>query len=142
MKLRFLLLLSVVAIFSSGCAGLSFQSYGSVNRGHKADVGYSKEEVVLNLGEPDTIIKSGDAEAYVYKNFLGSSYFGIVTKVYREDTVVIFRNNVAAGVESVEVGRGLTIFSPIGIDATFPVKTKELTEEIENYEVSVEEPAS
>ncbi len=132
-KLASLIALGLVVCLTPGC--LSFQSYGSPRRGHSLPDGSARADVFANLGEPDSIYKSGDTEVFFYKAYQGETWFGVVNKIRREDTVVVMdgTGNVLT-VSPIEVGQGLSVFFPNIIDATHPVKTTELTEKPENYE--------
>lgn len=138
MKFRFaapLLLASTLGI--TGCAGLSFQTYGPTTRGHQVTEGARRVDVLANLGEPDSIIRTETAEVFVYKGYHGVSYFGVLSKIDRDDTVVIMDlEGSVIMAEPVEVARGWTLFSPAFLDATHPVSTREVTEDPENYDYS------
>jgi hypothetical protein len=124
---------AAVVLFS-GCAGLSFQSYGPTNRGHSSTVGAMRADVLASLGEPDSIYRADDTEAFVYHNYNGASWFGLVNTIKRTDTVVVMddKGEVLA-ISSVEVGTGRTYLSSPLLGATYPVPATELTEGPDNY---------
>lgn len=127
-------LLALVVVTASGCAGLSFQQYGSGTQGHTFSLPATRGDAFINLGEPDSVYRAKGTEVLVYKNYQGASYFGIVSKVRRDDTVVVVNGEGdVVRIQEINVGTGLTIFSPIWADATFPIPTKELREAPENY---------
>jgi len=135
------ILLSILSagtlIFATGCAGISMQSYGSINRGYRVTDGATRADVILGLGEPDSIYRSEDVEVLVYKGYEGSSYFGIYNSLQRDDLVVVLDATKPEGPmltsRRIEVGKGMTLFSSPLFDATYPVSSDELTEEPENY---------
>jgi hypothetical protein len=133
MKSRLLLLLAAGSLaLATGC--LSFQSYGSPTRGHRISEGAARADVLLNLGEPDSVYKSDDSEAFIYKGVRGASYFGIYNNFYREDTVVVMDSaGKVLSVQTIDAGRGRTLISPPYGDPTYPVKSSELLESPENY---------
>lgn len=138
----FALLIGSTVAVSTGCAGLSFQSYGSTTRGHSVSQGAAKADVIASMGEPDSVFKGEDTEVFVYKGFTGANYFGIWSTIKRDDSVVVMdKKGTVMTVVPVEVGRGTTIFSPAWLDATHPVPSKELTESPENYNYEYKEEA-
>lgn len=120
---------------TSGCAGLSFQTYGSPLRGHRITEGATRADVLANLGEPDSIYRAKDTEVFIYKGYKGANYLGIFSTIQRTDKVVVMDQGGAVLTASdVDAGKGLTIFSPAFLDATHPVRTTELTEKPENFD--------
>ncbi|MBX3730196.1 MAG: hypothetical protein KF858_13520 [Candidatus Sumerlaeia bacterium] len=132
-------LLLVFAFALTGCGVIySKQHYGSPGtRSISADA--TKADVFANLGQPNAIYRHGEDEVFVYKYAEGENILGLVSKIRREDTVVIMDNTGAVRwVQKVPVGRGLTILSGPALDATHPVRTSTLLFEPENYSVSEE----
>ncbi len=127
----------VMALLMSGCAGLSFQQYGSPTRGHTVTEGATRIDVLANLGEPDSVYRTEAGEVFVYKGYNGVSYFGVVAQLERDDTVVVMdmEGNVLMA-EQVEVADGWTLFAPAYLDATFPIPSTEILEGPENYDYS------
>lgn len=127
--------LCLIIAGTSGCAGLSFQSYGSPTRGHRITEGAARADVLANLGEPDSVYRSKDTDVFVYKGYKGANYFGIFSTIQRTDKVVVMDQAGAVLTASdVDAGKGLTIISPAFLDATHPVRTTELTEGAENFD--------
>jgi len=132
--LLFLAGIVAVGTISTGCAGFSTQSYGSTTRGHTATEGAQRADVLANLGEPDSIYKSGDNEVLIYKGYKGYNIFGVYAKIKRDDTVVVMdKDGAVKTVVKVEVGRGSTWLAPLYSPATYPVSSEEVTEKPENY---------
>lgn len=134
MKFRLLMLSAACAalVATTGC--MSFQSYGSPTRGHRVTEGASKADVLLNMGEPDSIYRSTDTETFFYKGIRGANYLGVYSNFYREDTVVVMNaGGQVLSVQTIDAGRGRTILAPPYGDPTYPVKSTELTESPENY---------
>ncbi|CAN5442826.1 hypothetical protein BH09SUM1_BH09SUM1_20040 [soil metagenome] len=135
-------LLAIPALaLATGCAGLSMQSYGSTTRGHHATESATRADILANLGEPDSIIKSDDTEAYIYKGVTGASYFGIFSTIERKDQVAVMdKTGRVMTVVEVDEGKGWTVFAPLGLDATHPAHTTELLAGPENYEYKYQAP--
>ncbi|MCC6546419.1 hypothetical protein IT570_04550 [Candidatus Sumerlaeota bacterium] len=132
-RLTLLLVAAVVVTATTGC--LSFQSYGSPTRGHTITEGASRADVLLNLGEPDSVYKSDDTEAFTYKGLRGANYFGVYNNFYRQDTVVVMDNTgKVMSVQTIDAGRGRSLLMPPIPDATYPIRSTELTESPENYD--------
>ncbi|MEO8376654.1 MAG: hypothetical protein ABI579_03210 [Candidatus Sumerlaeota bacterium] len=132
-RLTLLLAAAVTIVASTGC--LSFQSYGSTTRGHKISEGASRADVLLNLGEPDSVYKSDDTEAFTYKGIRGANYFGVYNNFYRMDTVVVMDNGgKVLSVQEIDAGRGRSLLMPPIADPTYPIRSTELTESPENYD--------
>jgi len=130
----FLSLIPVLAIAATGCAGLSFQSYGSTTRGHSVSTDAHRRDVLANLGEPDSVYLTGDTETFIYKGLRGASYCGIYSTIKRDDTIVVMNDQgLVQTVVPVEAGRGRSFFSPVWIKATYPIGESELLEDPENY---------
>jgi hypothetical protein len=122
------LALTFAALFT-GCAGLSFQKYGSLTRGHQISTGAARADVFASIGEPDVIYSgNGQGEIFVYRGLKGANYLGFYAKTKRIDTVVVFSpQGIVEGVTEIDHGMGHTFFSaPAVLNATHPVSTKEL----------------
>lgn len=133
MKFRSMFLtVAAVSLLCTGC--LSFQKYGSPMRGYTISEGAQRADVLANLGEPDSIYKNDDIEAFFYKGLDGANYFGVVAIIERMDTVVVMNSQgTVLSAQPIDMGKGVSILSGIGLDATHPVRTSELTESPENY---------
>lgn len=130
-----LAIIALVAAGTSGCAGISFQNYGSPVRGHRITEGAARADVLANLGEPDSVYRSKDTEVFVYKGYRGASYLGVFSTISRMDKVVVMdQAGQVLTASDVDAGSGWTVFSPAWLDATHPVRSTELTEEAENYD--------
>jgi hypothetical protein len=129
--IRSLSLAAVVlcATLVSGCAGLSFQHYGPISRGHQISTGTSRADILAGIGEPDAKqAADGGWEVYIYRNLKGANYFGLYSKTKRFDTVVVFNGQgIVESITEVDYGMGHTYFSsPAWLNATHPVPTTEL----------------
>ncbi|MDX2177466.1 MAG: hypothetical protein SF028_13455 [Candidatus Sumerlaeia bacterium] len=136
--MKHLLLAAVAAAtlpLASGCGVLySRQDFGSARLGAVLSEGASRADAFVNLGSPNSIYERNGMEILVYKNLKGRNYLGLYSTVRRTDTIVIIdANGQVASVQQVEVGSGSTVISPPGLDATHPVRTKELYFEPENF---------
>ncbi len=127
------LLAATVVVATTGCAGLSLQKYGSHSRGYSVTPGARSVDVFSNLGEADSSYRRGTAEVLVYKNYDGANYFGLFSTIKRTDYVVIVENGTVSSTTQVDMGNGFTLFSPAFVEATYPVRTTELTESAENF---------
>jgi hypothetical protein len=135
MKATMLAVSSALAIaLLSGCAGISTQSYGSHPKNSVSE-GATRADVIMNLGEPDSVYRSTDSEAFIYKAYKGKNILGLYSSITRTDKVVIMdASGVVLATRDIEIGKGKTyIMSPAYLDATHPVRTDELTEKPENY---------
>jgi hypothetical protein len=134
MKTHFFLLAfcGLMAIATTGC--YSVQQYGPTTQGHSISVGARLAEVLANLGEPDSIYKDKEVKILVYKGLRGKNILSVYVELERKDTIVILNDkNEVISVETVDVGKGMTIIAPPFLDATHPIKTTELLESPENY---------
>ena len=116
----------------TGCAGLSYQQYGSPTQLHTVTPYATRAEVLVNLGEPDAIYKDGARDIFVYKGLTGANYFGLYATIKRDDTIVVIEPDGSIHAEPVvvEVGRGRTFFqAPFFLDATHPIRTTEITDD-------------
>lgn len=133
MKFRAMFLtVAAVSLLGTGC--LSFQKYGSPMRGYTISEGARRADVLANLGEPDSIYRNDDVEAFFYKGFDGANYFGIVSIIERMDTVVVMNSQgTVLSAQPIDMGKGVSILSGIIFDSTHPVRTTTLTGGPDNY---------
>lgn len=127
---RFLALAVLPASLAfSGCAGISYQQYGSPTQLYSVSPYANRVEVVANMGQPDAIHKDGEREVYVYHALRGANYFGLYATIARDDTIIIIEPDGTIQIDpiQVEVARGRTYFgAPFFADATHPIPTTEV----------------
>lgn len=125
------------AVFLTSSCGviMSTQSYGSPTRGHSVSAGASRADVLANLGIPNSVYRSADTEAFLYKGIKGRNCLGLYSSIKRNDMIVVMDSRgIVLTANTIDAGRGSTWLSPPGLDATHPVRTRELLYEPENYE--------
>ena len=127
--------LAAALLLTTGCGVIySQQNFGSP-RYRQVSVGAQKADVFANMGTPNAIYKAPNGEVFIYKFVRGKNILGIHSKIKRIDTVVVMDDaGVVQFSGDVEVGTGYTWLSGPVLDATHPVRTKELLFDPENYE--------
>lgn len=97
----------------SGCA---FSKFG------KASVSYfdievpawltgkAKTDVLKSLGVPDSIVKAGGSEYWVYKNKCGF-FILIIGQTYEKDLIVVFKGDKVGSSYLVENGSSVGVFT-------------------------------
>ena len=126
------ILAAAALALATGCAGLSYQQYGSPTQLHTISAYATRAEVLVNMGDPDIIHKdSAGREVFVYKSLVGANYFGLYATVKRDDVIYVIEPDGTLKTDpvTVEVGRGRTyFFAPPMLDATHPFPTTTLSD--------------